>query len=346
MPLPIYVMFGMVALGGLGVALGGVGINDINKAKKIVKEAKEKYEKDLREIEAEKLEILGKANQYAEHLKRIFDETILPFHNFLKKLGKAGSIREINVPAGVELDLHSLGEFELKVFKPAEDFAKLIGAVSSGFATGSTAIGLVTLFGTASTGTAISSLSGAAATNATLAWFGGGSLASGGLGVAGGTVVIGGIVLTPILFTTGVTLARKGYKALTEAKGLQAKVDVECKKLKNMQEYLGKVGTRIDELANVIRKVDTLTKKVNSKLYRFPNSLLPYYLKFISKLHRFPRFYKLLFPNRFAKHLGQSLILTKALTEIMTTPILDNEGKLTTESGEILLKYKKLIEEV
>lgn len=60
--------------------------------------------------------------------------------------------------------------------------------------------GLVSLIGSASTGTAISSLSGIAATNATLAWFGGGSLATGGAGMAGGFWVLGGIVAAPIVF--------------------------------------------------------------------------------------------------------------------------------------------------
>ncbi|EGR2698029.1 hypothetical protein DUG79_12095 [Vibrio parahaemolyticus] len=60
--------------------------------------------------------------------------------------------------------------------------------------------GLVSLIGSASTGTAISSLSGVAATNATLAWFGGGSLATGGAGMAGGFWVLGGIVAAPIVF--------------------------------------------------------------------------------------------------------------------------------------------------
>jgi hypothetical protein len=41
------------------------------------------------------------------------------------------------------------------------------------------------MLGAASSGTAISSLAGAAATNATLAAIGGGSLAAGGLGMAG-----------------------------------------------------------------------------------------------------------------------------------------------------------------
>ena len=52
---------------------------------------------------------------------------------------------------------------------------------------------LVGTFGTASTGAAISGLSGAAATSATAAWFGGGAVAAGGLGVAAAPFVLTGI---------------------------------------------------------------------------------------------------------------------------------------------------------
>lgn len=53
--------------------------------------------------------------------------------------------------------------------------------------------------GTASTGAAISGLSGVAATNAALALLGGGTLAAGGAGVAGGTMLLTGIVAAPVL---------------------------------------------------------------------------------------------------------------------------------------------------
>jgi hypothetical protein len=69
----------------------------------------------------------------------------------------------------------------------------------------------------ASTGTAIGSLSGAAATNATLAWFGGGSLATGGAGMAGGAVVLGGLAVAPVALVGGLTLLRSGTKALDQA---------------------------------------------------------------------------------------------------------------------------------
>ena len=56
-----------------------------------------------------------------------------------------------------------------------------------------TALSGAAALGTASTGTSIATLSGAAAQNAALAWWGGGSLASGGFGMTGGMVVLGGV---------------------------------------------------------------------------------------------------------------------------------------------------------
>ena len=71
---------------------------------------------------------------------------------------------------------------------------------------------LVASLGTASTGTAISTLSGAAATKATLAWLGGGTLAAGGLGVAGGAVVLG------VLCAGGALGAKKLYDKVMRPK--------------------------------------------------------------------------------------------------------------------------------
>ena len=65
-------------------------------------------------------------------------------------------------------------------------------------------LGAVMTFGTAGTGTAISALSGAAATNAAYAVLGGGTVASGGGGVALGMTVLGGIAVVSTLVIAGV----------------------------------------------------------------------------------------------------------------------------------------------
>lgn len=72
--------------------------------------------------------------------------------------------------------------------KASEIISGGASALSIGAPAGVASYGGAMMFATASTGTAIASLSGVAATNATLAWFGGGSLAAGGMGMTGGTV--------------------------------------------------------------------------------------------------------------------------------------------------------------
>ena len=81
-----------------------------------------------------------------------------------------------------------------KMQKTIVDFnvaVELITGSGAGIATTAGAWAAVSGLGVASTGTAISGLSGAAATHATLAWFGGGSLVTGGGGMALGSCVIG-----------------------------------------------------------------------------------------------------------------------------------------------------------
>ena len=87
------------------------------------------------------------------------------------------------------------------------------------------------MLASASTGTAISALSGAAATNATLAWFGGGSLAAGGMGMTGGIAVLGGVVAGPVLAGGGVVLEAKARDILSNARENLAAAKVAAKEM-------------------------------------------------------------------------------------------------------------------
>jgi membrane protein implicated in regulation of membrane protease activity len=109
-------------------------------------------------------------------------------------------------------------------------FKTSLNAGFGGLVGGTTALGawgLVSLIGSASTGTAISSLSGVAATNATLAWFGGGSLATGGAGMAGGFWVLGGIVAAPVVFFS----TKSAYKKVDTVKKQKDKLIEESNKI-------------------------------------------------------------------------------------------------------------------
>lgn len=77
---------------------------------------------------------------------------------------------------------------------------------------------------TASTGAAISSLSGAAATSATLAAIGGGSLAAGGLGIAGGTALLTGLVALPVVATVAGAVLASGGRILEKQKSVEQRI--------------------------------------------------------------------------------------------------------------------------
>ena len=99
--------------------------------------------------------------------------------------------------------------------------AATVGMAAAGTAAFSGAVGLMTLLGSASTGTALSSLSGAAYWNAVLAAFGGGSLASGGLGMAGGTIVLGGLAAVPAFVSGYFITDHYTGKAYADAQNLK-----------------------------------------------------------------------------------------------------------------------------
>ncbi len=126
--------------------------------------------------------------------------------------------------------------------------SSLAGGVGAGALTALGAHGAVAAFGTASTGAAIGSLSGAAASSATLAWFGGGALAAGGLGIAGGTAVLGGIVAAPAIIGFGVFRQVKAGQVQKEAAEKIRKIKVNEAEIGRDQAKLRAVRERCCEV--------------------------------------------------------------------------------------------------
>ena len=91
-----------------------------------------------------------------------------------------------------QLFAHGMPHVDKESFKELKEMSQFVATVAAGASAGITggaltaigAYGAATTFASASTGTAIATLGGAAASNATLAFFGGGSIAAGGLGMA------------------------------------------------------------------------------------------------------------------------------------------------------------------
>ena len=237
----------------------------------------------------------------------------------------------------------SLGLEELKNLKiDRKEFEELkeMGNFAASFAGGATAGvagGALTAFGaynaamsfaTASTGTAIASLSGAAAHNATLAFFGGGSLASGGMGMAGGMVVLNSMVIGPALLVMGI---------ITDAKA-QEKVNTA---LANNAEA--------NEIEEALKTAATQCIAIRRRTYMFYNLLAnldSYFLPQIWKMEDIIKNEGVDYREYTAdskKAVAMAAASAASIKAVLDTPILAEEGALTEQSLQITETIGELI---
>lgn len=210
MPLPLIPLI----LGGAAVAAAGYGVkkgidayNDSEEAKRYHEEAKERHERARKNLES----------------KKSFCETALESLGILKKkILETSSKRYVEIYNRLSIDINCdspqvrveverLQSIQVGLTELNAAVGLLSGAASGALA-GFGAYGMAGLVGSASTGTSLATLSGAAATKATLAWFGGGSLAAGGLGMAGGMWVLGGVVAAPVIAISSMIWAANAEK--------------------------------------------------------------------------------------------------------------------------------------
>jgi TolA-binding protein len=316
------IILGAAALitAGFGVAAGVDGVSKIEAAKRIGKEAQDRYERERKSLEDALQMTQALAEEYGQLQIQIKLQTIERFVAFVKRLGQEVSQSDMKFLEGLEgASPQQIQEYETAVLDAKQFAAGGVTALGAAYAAGQGTVALVGLFGTASTGAAISGLSGAAAWNATLAWLGGGSLAAGGGGMALGSLVLGGIAVGPALMIGGFVLGGEGEKALTEAHRYQAEVNTEIAKLDAFKDFLGQVQRRITEL-------EDLLKSLNDKAI---NSLMELEAKpFV--------------PAEDAAKFQQVVLLIKALVEIMKTPVLDAEGKLNSATAGLKAKYRTI----
>lgn len=155
----------------------------------------------------------------------VLNHSIKEFLNSFEKL-KNVDFREtqgINELSKFHIDKKSFEELkEMESFAASFLEGSVAGAMG-GALTAFGAYGAAKTFAHASTGIAIKALKGIAAKNATLAFFGGGSLAAGGLGMAGGAAVLGGLVAGPALLVMGFITGAQADKNLENAYANTAK---------------------------------------------------------------------------------------------------------------------------
>ena len=125
------------------------------------------------------------------------------------------------------------------------------------------AMSLATVLGTASTGTAIGALSGAAATNAALAWLGGGAVAAGGTGMAGGSLFLG--FLGPIGWSIAAVSALSGLAIFRNRN--KKELEIAQKQSEDIQHDLDLLKTKKLNLENLLGRTDDQAKQLKVSIH-------------------------------------------------------------------------------
>lgn len=259
MPLPLLLAVpALIGVGAAGVKKGVDGVGHLRESSKIRATAAERMEaanaatERQRDITSARLQDLGetKFGLYDTDLRRFVEA-----FRQIKNADLAELADERPDFAGGSLDLREIREIDFG----AVDVLKTVTVASgAGAAAGMVAFGAVGSFAAASTGTSIVALNGIAASNATLAWLGGGTLAAGGAGVAGGTMVLCGVVASPLLLVTGFALDAKGSKEVEKARSDAARVTAACSESALLREVMKVVALRAKRLNELLTRLQTM----------------------------------------------------------------------------------------
>lgn len=311
-----------IVAGLTGLKKGVDGIKSSQEAEEIQKEAQEILNLSKKRMEKNKMLTSRAIEELGKEKLQI---ATIELKNFIESFSKIKNIKltDCNILDECKnLDISSDGELKsikITVLKASDILGSGISGVGAGVLLGWGTYGGVMALGSASTGAAIAGLSGAAATNATLAWLGGGTIATGGGGIALGTAVLGGIIAGPALLIAGGIFNAKAQESLNNAYSNLAKA----------QEIKSDIEKGIVQL-NHIRFTTNQVKNILLKLRKY-SSLSNYEMK---KIIREKKDWRLYSQNE-KEIVAIAVKQVQLLKKIIDTPILSKEGLLTNEIKEI-----------
>lgn len=331
MPLPLLVP---LIIGG-GSALFGAGkaakaIYDNSKANDIASNAQYIVDRANRNLDIRKGATNRRLSDYGGLKLVALDKQISQFVTLFKRL------KNVELVESPELENIKIGKFSEVTIAELQHSCNIAQNMLQGVGAGAVG-GALTAFGaysgtmmlaSAGTGAAISSLSGVAATNATLAWLGGGTLAAGGLGVAGGTMVLGTLVAGPALLIFGCVLGAKASQKLSEAqenmekaKTFKVEVDGVCQKLDMIQAV---TLTAFEVLSTLRGRLRRATYALKNVIDEYGNNFSVY--------------------NDEAKAVVfQSVKYAQLVKAVIDTPILNKDGELLGDASKAFTEIKNMI---
>lgn len=327
MPFPIVaVCIGIAAVSG---TVGGgktikAGI-DHSKAKCLNAQAMEKIEYAANRLESLRKQCDDSLSKLGEEKVFVLNGNVSDFLEIFTKLKNVNVSESLNLLENKKLEIDYVDFDEMgKLVNFASSIAQGgIAGIAGGAMTAFGAYSAATSLASASTGTAISALSGIAAKNATLAFFGGGSLAAGGMGVAGGTCVLGGLVAGAAILTMGIIVGAKAGKNLEEAK-------INMAQAEEIEAQLRAGG---DQCIAIRRR----SYMYYSLLARLDSRFLPLLYQMEKVVSEEGYDYSLYSENS-KKVIASSVALALSIKALIDTPILTDDGSLTDLSKNLVQK--------
>lgn len=308
--------------GGGGLTIGGKGAWDIKRAQDQLKHAGDRYQERWKQHETKVGETNDRLKTYGKQQQQALTDVVLRMADFLRRNAKQVGENERLLVDGIDVESSRISGLTSLGFDAGSWVTGALTSAAAAYGAGTGTTALATGFGVASTGAAISGLSGAAAESATLAFLGGGSLATGGGGMALGAAALNFVVVGPALLVGGFMLHGKGSKALTEAAERRTKVAVEIARLDQHDTKLSTVDTRTDELSALLDQLRARGVAALDLLESEP---------FDAKEHA-PRFQR-------------ALMQTMAVRDVAAAPVVDAAGDLTERSSNFTVKYRSMGEE-
>lgn len=270
MPLPFILGAAAAALAGVGVKKAMEASEDKEKAEKLNQSAKVVLDEAKAELDAARKNANEQIESLGQRKFEIYEQSVLPFVKTYQRIKNVQFKDNRITDSGLPHSKEELKSFCQSVIPIEQIVSNGLAALGGGGLAGLATYGAVGLLGTASTGTALGTLSGAALTNATLAWFGGGSLAAGGLGVAGGTMVLGGIVAGPALAIGGLMMASAAAEAMHNAYANLGQAQLYAEQFKTSRVAVDGLRKAFEEVAQVLgalnEKFRPMLKQLEAKV--------------------------------------------------------------------------------
>lgn len=327
--LRVIMLAGTAIVTAVGVKKGFDAKEDFDRAESITADARSIYDNASNSLEQTKKKTQGALEELGRTKLKAVDMGLKPFTAAFEK------IKNVNLDEDIELNPELLITTELAdiqeiVLEISDVLMGGIAAVSVGTLAGFGAFGAGGMLPTASTGTLIYTFSGAAATNATLAWFGGGALAAGGMGMAGGALVLGGIVAAPVLAVGGFVLSSKAEAALNDARSNLEKAKGAAESMRAARTAAEAILKRTEEIGDVLMTLLIHFHEANDELQDLVGRETDYQI--IKK-------------NAQDKYIVQkSCGLARTVSNILKTPVFDDDGVVTQTSKDLLKSSREFLE--